>query len=99
MRRVWLKGHDNIAKRLLVHTAGFNLAILLRKTIGTGTPQGAGAFKVAFFLAISALRMSCSSLRLDQRLTTVKKWFLAGAVKSSRNRRCRFQNSPLSSGC
>lgn len=50
MRRVHLKGRDNILKRLLVHAAGFNLALILRKLIGVGKPrqlQGA----VACFLA------------------------------------------------
>lgn len=39
MRRVWLKGHGNIAKRLLVHVAGFNLGLLMRKLVGAGTPR------------------------------------------------------------
>jgi transposase len=39
MRRVWLKGHENIAKRLVVHVAGFNLGLLMRKLIGAGTPR------------------------------------------------------------
>ena len=39
MRRVWLKGHGNIAKRLVVHVAGFNLGLLMRKLVGAGTPR------------------------------------------------------------
>jgi transposase len=39
MRRVHLKGRDNILKRLLVHAAGFNLALILRKLIGVGKPR------------------------------------------------------------
>jgi len=39
MRRTHLRGQDNILKRLLVHVAGFNLGILLRNLIGTGTPR------------------------------------------------------------
>ena len=38
MRRTHLRGHDNILKRLLVHTAGFNLSLVLRRDIGKGTP-------------------------------------------------------------
>lgn len=41
MRRTHLRGHQNILKRLLIHTAGFNLSLILRKTIGHGTPRGA----------------------------------------------------------
>ena len=39
MRRVHLRGHPNILKRLLVHTAGFNLGLLMRRLTGVGTPR------------------------------------------------------------
>jgi transposase len=39
MRRVHLKGRDNILKRLLVHAAGFNLALVMRKLVGVGKPR------------------------------------------------------------
>jgi transposase len=40
MRRVWLKGRVKIAKRYLIHTAAFNLGLILRKLTGYGTPRG-----------------------------------------------------------
>ena len=40
MRRVYLRGHSNILKRLLIHTGGFNLGLLMRQLIGVGTPRG-----------------------------------------------------------
>ena len=40
MRRVHLRGRENIAKRYLIHTAAFNLGLILRKLIGFGTPKG-----------------------------------------------------------
>lgn len=39
MRRTHLRGHANILKRLLVHTAGFNLALVLRRVHGLGKPR------------------------------------------------------------
>jgi len=39
MRRTHLRGHPNILKRLLIHTAGFNLGLLLRHTFGVGKPR------------------------------------------------------------
>ena len=39
MRRTHLRKHGNILKRLLVHVAGFNLGILMRSLVGTGTPR------------------------------------------------------------
>lgn len=40
MRRTHLKKHENILKRLLVHAAGFNLSLILRKVLGLGTARG-----------------------------------------------------------
>ena len=40
MRRVHLRGRDNILKRLVIHGAGFNLALLMRTGFGVGTPRG-----------------------------------------------------------
>jgi transposase len=40
MRRLHLRGRDNILKRLLVHAAAFNISLLLRKQLGIGTPRG-----------------------------------------------------------
>ncbi len=39
MRRTHLKGHPNILKRLLVHVAGFNLSLVMRKLFSVGKPR------------------------------------------------------------
>jgi transposase len=39
MRRTHLRGHDNILKRLIVHTAGFNLGLVMRAHLGVGKPR------------------------------------------------------------
>ncbi len=39
MRRTYLRHHENILKRLLVHVAGFNLGILMRAILGAGMPR------------------------------------------------------------
>jgi transposase len=39
MRRTHLRGRDNILKRLLIHAAGFNIALLVRKLYGIGKPR------------------------------------------------------------
>ena len=41
MRRAWLRGRENIAKRYLIHVAGFNLGVLMRPLTGRGTPRDA----------------------------------------------------------
>lgn len=39
MRRVHLRGKDNIAKRVLIHAAAFNLSLILRQIFGVGTAR------------------------------------------------------------
>jgi hypothetical protein len=39
MRRVWLRGRDNVQKRYLIHVAGYNLGLLMRLLTGAGTPR------------------------------------------------------------
>jgi transposase len=39
MRRVYLRGHTNIRKRALLHTAALNLGLLMRTLYGVGTPR------------------------------------------------------------
>ena len=43
MRRTWLRGRQNVHKRYLIHVAGHNLGILMRLSIGAGTPKEAVA--------------------------------------------------------
>ena len=59
MRRVHLRGRENILKRLVVHSGAANLGLLMRKLFGKGTPRGlAGALPVI----ISAEKASTSFL-------------------------------------
>ena len=51
MRRVHLRGHPNVRKRLLVHVAGCNLGLLLRQMIGVGTPRSLQGRPAALFRA------------------------------------------------
>jgi len=39
MRRVYLRGHKNILKRVLVHAGASNLGLLMRTLFGVGTPR------------------------------------------------------------
>ena len=58
MRRTHLRGHENILKRLLVHSGGFNLGLIMRTLVGVGTPrglQGRAAAAMAFFVSLVTL--------------------------------------------
>ncbi len=55
MRRVHLRGHPNILKRLLVHVCGANLGLLMRQLTGVGTPrslQGRAAATVGALIGL-----------------------------------------------
>ena len=39
MRRTYLRGHQNILKRLLIHVGAFNLSLIFRTLLGSGTPR------------------------------------------------------------
>jgi transposase len=40
MRRVHLRGRENILKRVLIHVGGFNLSLMMLQLLGKGTPRG-----------------------------------------------------------
>jgi len=60
MRRVYLRGHENILKRIMLHAGALNLGLLMRTLFGVGTPRGLQGCVTAFFVALwsfhSALR-------------------------------------------
>ena len=39
LRRIFVRGHANVRKRLLIHVCGFNLGLLMRRLTGVGTPR------------------------------------------------------------
>src|SRR5262252_3587310 len=55
LRRVYLRGHTNLRKRLLIHAGGFNLGLLMRQLIGVGTPRGLQGRLVAVLAGLLTL--------------------------------------------
>ena len=55
MRRVHLRGHTNIRKRLLIHVGAFNFGLLMRQLIGVGTPRGLQGRLTAVLAGLLAL--------------------------------------------
>ena len=59
MRRAWLRGRENIHKRYLIHVAGYNLGLIMRLLVGTGTPReflaGASAHLMLFATAANTV--------------------------------------------
>ena len=55
MRRTHLKGHERILKRLLIHVAGCNLALVMRTLFGLGTPRGLQGLARDLFYTVFAM--------------------------------------------
>jgi transposase len=55
MRRVYLRGRENILKRVLIHLGGFNLSLVMRHLLGKGTPRGCQGFSADAVLMLLRL--------------------------------------------
>src|SRR5207302_987825 len=64
MRRVHLRRHSNILKRLLVHVAAFNLGLVMRQLLGRGTPRGLQGCPLDLLLALLRLLTDVWTRRL-----------------------------------
>jgi transposase len=55
MRRVHLRGRNNILKRLLLHGAAFNLSLILRQALGAGKPKQLRAILSGVFASLTLI--------------------------------------------
>jgi len=78
MRRTHLREHPNILKRLLIHAAGFNLSLVLRKILGVGTARGLQGLTAAALRRLAArgvdLWAAPSPLRACLRALWINAW-------------------------
>lgn len=96
MRRVHLRGKANIAKRLLIHAAAFNLSLVLRKLRGAGTARQAQSLRSALYFWLNML------LQLAQDPRNPNCDFLAATTSTIPAFRFAApfnQKSSLSTGC
>ncbi len=63
LRRIHLRGHDNILKRVLGHVAGFNLGLVMQSIAGHGTPRG---FQGRFFMLLVVIFSAIQALLLPR---------------------------------
>lgn len=75
MRRVHLRGHTNIRKRLVVHTAALDLGLVMRKAFGAGTPRGLAARLRRLTDRLSAAYRHCCALIASH----AARWWAAAA--------------------
>jgi transposase len=78
MRRTYLRGHENILKRLLIHAGGFNLGLVMRQLVGHGTPRAFQGRDAAALLTTWRLLGVVSARRV-----VIASWYRLRAVMSS----------------
>lgn len=62
MRRLHVRGRGNVAKRVLLQAAAFNLALILRSITKAGTPRGLADLKRKIILALLRVLDALSAL-------------------------------------
>ncbi len=55
LRRPQVRGHENVLKRVLVHSSAFNLSLLMRTICGVGTPRSLQGRIRAVLVALASL--------------------------------------------
>lgn len=97
-RRQRLRGRENIAKRYAIQTAAANLGLVMRKTLGVGTPRGWAALRAIFELLLErATRRNQATRPSPQTL-----WRLLAVVTSATmgyHHALQPQLGPTSTGC
>ena len=94
LRRVHVRGQEEIRKRMLIQAAAFNLGLLMRKRYGIGTPRGLQGLAAAQ----AALACHVSTAVLHMIRLFCRQFGLLGPIvgSSSRKTRRRHKISPAS---
>jgi transposase len=80
LRRVFLRGRENIEKRYQLHVAAYNLGLLMRSLVGKGTPRGLHGLACAALRVFALVESSVRSL--------TEAWSRKTQVKSSMRLPC-----------
>jgi len=100
MRRVYLRGHENVLKRQLIHVGAFNLSLIFRQKLGAGTPRGLRNLQQEVVFVILSFTISCETIA--DAIVDVAGAFRhrVGVISRSLHRNCRYQFSRGSTtGC
>ena len=96
MRRVHLRGKDNIAKRALLHAAAFNLSLILRQMLGVGTARQAADLLTTLCFALLRLTPATIAGPMGFRAP----WLTVPTPRKKNPCRCSHrQNATLATGC
>jgi transposase len=99
MRRVRLRGRDNIAKRYLVHVAGFNLGLVMRKLIGFGTPRALACARKGVLMLLALLYAFVGAVTIAATLRRARSAYRAITNRVIRVRAQHRFEAVFSTGC
>jgi transposase len=100
LRRVYLRGRENVLKRQLIHVGAFNLSLIFRQQLGAGTPRELcnRQSQVAFVVFVHRIPLTTASRAFREVPGPVKHRF--GAISCSCVRSCRRRISRgYATGC
>ena len=87
MRRTYLRGHTNIRKRLLLHAGGFNLGLVMRHLIGSGTPRGLqdrpATVMATLLLLLGTPRRALVAISAWLPLIAIARWFASSITAAN----------------
>src|SRR5438094_800834 len=95
MRRVHLRGRDNVLKRMLIHVGGFNLSLVMRKLLGKGTPRGLQGLSAENLLLLLRFWVAVLAGAAEESASTPM--FMSSHALPSRFLLCSRQNERISS--
>ena len=67
LRRLYVRGKQNVQKRLLLQAAACNLALLLRKMMGAGTPRALHDVVAHLFFVLLRLILAINTIPVTSR--------------------------------
>ena len=87
LRRVWVRGHENVRKRVLIQAAGCNLGLLLRRLTGVGTPRSLQGRALSAICGLICGLLGSMQRNVELEATIVAKYAAVSPVLDERSRR------------
>jgi transposase len=99
MRRLHLRHHDNILKRLLIHAGARNLGLVMRRIFGVGTPRGLRDLLSAVSEALARLQRLVWVWLVHLTLSRPVALFRRGRPRATIHSQVPVDTAPFSPGC
>jgi transposase len=100
MRRVYLRGRENVLKRQLIHVGAFNLSLIFRQKLGAGTPRELRNRQSQVFFVLLTFRISLATASRASQHVPGRFDRQVGAISRLSARNCRHRISGGSAtGC